>query len=74
LSLARSVYFTSKLLEERVRFGACDIPIADELTINILAAAQKGDKDISEPTKHGLAAKKARGFTMGNPETFTPTS
>jgi DNA invertase Pin-like site-specific DNA recombinase len=31
--LARSVYFTSKLMEERVRFKACDIPNADEFTI-----------------------------------------
>lgn len=73
--LARSVYFTSKLMEERVRFKACDIPNADEFTINILAAvAQKGAKDISESTKRGLAAKKARGFKLGMPENFTPES
>ena len=73
--LARSVYFTSKLLEERVRFKACDIPTADEFTIHILAAvAQKGAKDISESTKRGLAAKKARGFTLGNPDNFTTSS
>lgn len=73
--LARSVYFTSKLMEERVRFKACDIPNADEFTINILAAvAQKGAKDISESTKRGLAAKKARGFTLGKPENFTAAS
>ena len=62
-------------MEERVRFKACDIPNADEFTINILAAvAQKGAKDISESTKQGLAAKKARGFTLGKPENFTATS
>jgi len=73
--LARSVYFTSKLMEERVRFKACDIPNADEFTINILAAvAQKGAKDISEATKRGLSAKKARGFTLGKPENFTDVS
>lgn len=73
--LARSVYFTSKLMEEKVRFKACDIPNADEFTINILAAvAQKAAKDISESTKRGLSAKKARGFTLGNPENFTSTS
>jgi DNA invertase Pin-like site-specific DNA recombinase len=73
--LARSVYFTSKLMEEKVRFKACDIPHADEFTINILAAvAQKAAKDISDSTKRGLAAKKARGFTLGNPENFTDTS
>ncbi|MFD2788034.1 MULTISPECIES: recombinase family protein [Hymenobacter] len=73
--LARSVYFTSKLMEERVRFKACDIPNADEFTINILAAvAQKGAKDISDSTKRGLLAKKARGFTLGNPSNFTADS
>jgi len=73
--LARSVYFTSKLMEERVRFKACDIPNADEFAINILAAvAQKGAKDISDSTKRGLSAKKARGFTLGKPENFTPES
>ncbi len=73
--LARSVYFTSKLMEEKVRFKACDIPHADEFTINILAAvAQKAAKDISDSTKRGLAAKKARGFTLGNPENFTDAS
>lgn len=70
--LARSVYFTSRLMEEKVRFKACDIPNADEFTINIMAAvAQKAAKDISESTKRGLAAKKARGFVLGNPENFT---
>lgn len=73
--LARSVYFTSQLMEERVRFKACDIPHADEFTINILAAvAQKAAKDISESTKRGLSAKKARGFTLGNPRNFTAAS
>lgn len=73
--LARSVYFTSKLMEERVRFKACDIPNADEFTINILAAvAQKGAKDISDSTKRGLSAKKARGFTLGKSDNFTPES
>lgn len=73
--LARSVYFTSRLVEEKVRFKACDAPFADEFTINILAAvAQKAAKDISESTKRGLAAKKARGFTLGNAENFTADS
>lgn len=75
LRLARSVYFTSKLMEERVRFKACDIPNADEFTVNILAAvAQKGAQDISDATKRGLAAKKARGFALGKPANFTAAS
>ena len=70
--LARSVYFTSRLMEEKVRFKACDLPYADEFTINIMASvAQKAAKDISESTKRGLAAKKARGFQLGTPRNFT---
>ncbi|HET9505365.1 MAG TPA: recombinase family protein [Hymenobacter sp.] len=73
--LARSVYFTSKLMEEKVRFRACDLPHADEFTINIMASvAQKAAKDISDSTKRGLAAKKARGFQLGNPQNFTQAS
>lgn len=73
--LARSVYFTSRLMEERVRFKACDIPNADEFTINIMAAvAQKAAKDISESTRRGLAAKRERGYTLGRPENFTDSS
>jgi DNA invertase Pin-like site-specific DNA recombinase len=73
--LARSVYFTSKLMAEKVRFKACDIPTADEFTIHILAAvAQKAAKDISDSTKRGLSAKKARGFTLGNAVNFTNES
>ena len=73
--LARSVLFTSKLIEERVRFKACDNPNADEFTINILSSVnQKAAKDISEATKRGLLAKRARGFTLGNPGNFTDAS
>ena len=62
-------------MEERVRFKACDIPNADEFTINILAAvAQKGAKDISDSTKRGLPAKRAHGFLLGKPENFTAAS
>lgn len=70
--LARSVYFTSCLMEEKVRFKACALPYADEFTINIMASvAQKATKDISESTKRGLAAKNACGFQLGTPRNFT---
>jgi DNA invertase Pin-like site-specific DNA recombinase len=73
--LARSVYFTSKLMAEKVRFKACDIPTADEFTIHIMAAvAQKAAKDISDSTKRGLSAKKARGFTLGHVANFSDES
>jgi DNA invertase Pin-like site-specific DNA recombinase len=38
------------------------------------SVAQKAAKDISDSTKRGLAAKKARGFQLGNPQNFTQAS
>jgi len=57
--LARSVEFISNLLNSKVKFVACDIPEANDLTIHIMAAvAQQEAKRISENTKRGLAVKK----------------
>jgi DNA invertase Pin-like site-specific DNA recombinase len=38
------------------------------------AVAQKAAKDISDSTKRGLSAKKARGFTLGHVANFTDDS
>ena len=65
--LARSVLVTSQLLESGVEFVACDNPHANRLTIHILAAmAEHEGRLISERTKAGLAAARARGVTFGN--------
>ncbi|RZJ95345.1 MAG: resolvase [Hymenobacter sp.] len=70
--LARSVAFLATLMESRVRFQAVDLPAADEFTLHILAAvAQKEATAISSPTRDALAAKKARGFTLGTPANLT---
>ena len=64
--LARNVHFVSGLMESRVRFIACDMPEANELTIHIMAAfAEHEAKRISERTKEALAAAKARGVKLG---------
>lgn len=64
--LARNVHFVSGLMESRVRFLACDMPEANELTIHIMAAfAEHEAKRISERTKDALAAAKARGVRLG---------
>jgi DNA invertase Pin-like site-specific DNA recombinase len=64
--LSRSVAFVSALMESKVRFTACDMPEANELTIHILAAvAEHEAKRISQRTKDALAAAKARGVILG---------
>lgn len=64
--LARNVHFVSGLLESKVRFLACDMPEANDLTIHVMAAfAEYEAKRISQRTKEGLAAAKARGIVLG---------
>ena len=73
--LARNVAFLATLMESRVRFQAVDLPAADEFTLHILAAvAQKEAAAISSRTREALAAKKARGFTLGTPANLTPAA
>lgn len=64
--LARNVHFVSGLMESRVKFVACDMPEANELTIHIMAAfAEHEAKRISQRTKEALAAAKSRGVILG---------
>jgi DNA invertase Pin-like site-specific DNA recombinase len=64
--LARDVEFTSRMMNSKVRFVACDVPMANEFTIHIMAAvAQQEAKRISERTKAALQRKKDRGEPLG---------
>ncbi|MGC3963421.1 MAG: recombinase family protein [Rhodocyclaceae bacterium] len=64
--LARNVHFVSGLMESRVKFVACDMPEANELTIHIMAAfAEHEAKRISQRTKDALAVVRARGVALG---------
>ena len=64
--LSRSVAFVSALMEAGVKFKACDMPEADEFTVNILAAvARREARLISERTRDALAAAKRRGVVLG---------
>jgi DNA invertase Pin-like site-specific DNA recombinase len=66
--LARNVAFVSKLMESGVDFVAADMPMANKLTIHIIAAMAEYERDqISERTKKALAVVKARGTVLGNP-------
>lgn len=71
--LARNVHFLSGLMESGVEFKACDMPVADNFTVHILAAvAEKEAKLISERTKAALVSARARGVRLGSPDGFAP--
>lgn len=65
--LARNVAFISQLMEVKgVEFVAVDQPMANRLTIHILAAvAEHEARATSQRTKDALAAAKARGTILG---------
>lgn len=72
--LYRDVYFTAKLMKDKIKFVCCDMPEASDFTIHILAAvAQKEREYISIRTMDALAAKKRNEPTWrpGNPN-LTP--
>jgi DNA invertase Pin-like site-specific DNA recombinase len=66
--LARNLHFVSSLQERGVDFVAADMPDANRLTVHIIAAvAESVGRAISENTRTALAAAKARGVKLGNP-------
>lgn len=70
--LSRNVNFISGLMTSDVTFLACDNPTANKLTIHIIAAMAEHERElISERTKRALAALKARGVKLGNPQNLT---
>lgn len=73
--LARNVAFIAGMMESRVKFVACDMPDANELTVHVMAAfAEHEAKRIGERTREALAAAKARGVRLGvaGPENLKP--
>ena len=67
--LARNVSFLSSLLENDVEIVFCDFPQANKMVLHILAAISQYEAElIATRTRQALAAKKARGSKLGNPE------
>jgi DNA invertase Pin-like site-specific DNA recombinase len=66
--LSRDLHFLTGLQKAGVKFVAADMPDANEITVPIIAAmAQFESQMISKRTKEALAAAKARGVRLGNP-------
>ena len=66
--LSRSSRFIAELLESDLRFVACDVPSANRLVLQILAAvAEEEARATSIRTKAAIAVAKAGGKVFGNP-------
>lgn len=66
--LSRNAAFLLTLQGSGVKFLACDMPEANDLTVGIMAlVAQQEREAISRRTREAIAAAKARGIRLGNP-------
>ncbi len=66
--LSRNAAFLLALRDSGARFVCCDMPDANDLTIGVMAlVAQQEREAIARRTREALAACRARGTKLGNP-------
>jgi DNA invertase Pin-like site-specific DNA recombinase len=71
--LARDAHFLLGLQKAGIKFVAADMPEANEAMVGFMAVfAQYERQLISKRTKEALAAAKARGVKLGNPNGAAP--
>jgi DNA invertase Pin-like site-specific DNA recombinase len=71
--LSRNVCFISGVMERGVEFVTVEAPESDAFTLHIYAAvAEQERKRIAQRISEALAAKKARGETVGNLKNLRP--
>jgi DNA invertase Pin-like site-specific DNA recombinase len=66
--LSRNIAFLFRMRDEGVKFQAIDMPEANTLTLGVFAAMAQHEREIiSARTKAALAARRARGLSLGSP-------
>lgn len=70
--LSRNAGFIFALRDAGVDFVCCDMPDANTLTVGLFAVIAQYEREATSiRTKLALAAKKARGATLGSPQNLT---
>jgi DNA invertase Pin-like site-specific DNA recombinase len=70
--ISRDLHFITALEKSEVAFKIVDMPSADSFTLHIYGSLAERERQlISIRTKAALAAVKAKGVSLGNPEHLT---